>query len=148
MKRIKRRNNPEYEYVYFIFRPITTFGGDSDIEVLSGGQLDSEDGETVYRYARDYERMWSELTFETKEDALEALRKFKKSKELEYGHHRKPQYIVNPDIVTDLYLNTTVVDGTEVEEVLGGERVDGEPYSNYLKFVAYIGHQTIKISDD
>lgn len=141
MKRIKRKSNPEYEYVYFIFRPVTTVAGDSDIEVLS--EAKSEDNEIAYRYARDYERQWSELTFETKEEALEALIKFKKRKQLEYGYSRRPNYIVNPDLVGELYLNWDEFEGKEVLEVVG---VEHDSY--YLRFVAYIGHHTIKISDD
>ena len=73
MKKVqKRRKNPEYEYNYFIFRPITTTGGDEDIEVLSSAE--TEDGETVYSFAQYFDGMFSELNFASEIDALNFLR--------------------------------------------------------------------------
>lgn len=149
MKRPKKRKNPDYNYTYFIFKPVTTAGGDSDIEILSEAKLESEGDEKVYRYARSFERMWSELHFETAQEALAALRYFKENKEVEFNRGiRKPIYIVNPDIVTDLYLNDTIIRGKDVIEVVGGEEVDDNDYSDYIKTVAYIGYYRTGTLDD
>jgi hypothetical protein len=143
MKRIKRKSNPDYEYSYFIFRPVFTIGGDEDIEVLSGATIDKEN---VWTFARDFERAWSEHTFESVQEALKFLRRMQRRKVRDYkSSSRKEEYIVSPEIVTPLYLRDDKYNGQEVYEVLGGEEVDGEEYSDYVKFVAYIGYHKIEV---
>lgn len=157
MRKIKRKSNPEYEYVYFIFRPLVTVGGDEDIEVLSSYHLEDEyDREddvkvtkAVYKFARDFERHWAEETFESAAEALAFLEMLRKKKVKEHGYSHREKHIVDPSLVTSLYLNQTEYNGIETLEVVAGERVDfNHNNSMYLKFVAYIGYHTVKISDD
>ena len=153
MRKIKRKSNPDYEYRYFIFKPVFTLAGDEDIEVLSSYNLenkyDHEDDvkvtDTVYKYARDFERHWSEETFESATEALQFLEHLRKKKVKEHGYSNKEKYIVDPALITSLYLNQVEYNGIETLEVVAGERVRSDhDNSHYLKFVAYIGHYKIE----
>jgi len=132
----KMRRNPEYRYYYYIGRPIQTIGGQDDIEVLSE-HYDPEDNETYYKYARSFEGGWTELNFESIEEALDFLRKMKDEGVLNYGTGRyRPEYIVNQKITTDLYLYYLEND---LVEVVGGEEViANSPHTNHIKYVATI----------
>jgi len=145
MKNLRRkRNNPDYRYTYYIFKPVFTIGGDEDIEVLSS--RDGEDENDIsYAFARDFERQWSSLEFGSVETALEFMRELKLNNvEDAKGSHRRKEYLVNPAIITDLYLYNTKYQGMEVEEILGGEDAMDSETANFIKFVAYIGYNKIE----
>lgn len=138
----KTKRNPDYNYTYFIFKPVFTVGGDEDIEVLSER---TEDGESSFTFARDFERAWSGLEFGSVETALNFLREIKENKVEDAKGYRKKEYIVNPDIITDLYLYNTKYKGMEVEEVVGGEDASESDHANSIKFVAYIGYTRTEV---
>lgn len=140
---MRKRSNPDYEYRYFIFKPVFTVAGNEDIETLSIGTIDNTN---YFTFARDYERSWESMEFESIQDALRFLRKAFRWK---YKDYKNDKPLVNQDLITDLYINQVEYNDRETYEVVGGEKIDDkDEFSLYLKFVAYIGYTPFKISDD
>ena len=140
MRKVRRNPSDDFysdkETSYYIGRMITQVDGNPDVEVLS--EYTDEDGETYYGYARYYERQWSQLNFESELDALLFLKQMKKNNVKDYksSYGRNIEYIVSPDINTDLYLNYTPnVRGSEQEVVGGSDK------TVHLQYVATIFYQ-------